>query len=374
MFAVVAVAAFFLGDLLPAVAAPPSWTRVFSRNRIEADPDEIYPLSEDHGPWMVMATTFTGDDAAEEARELVHELRSRYKLKAYTYQKKFELESVQARGFDRYGEPLRMRYQSGNSITEIAVLVGDFTDASDAAAQKALHTIKYARPDALTPKDGDPSNQTLSQLRSMQAQVYQKLLPDGDERKHKGPMGHAFISTNPLLPPEYFVPKGLDKMVVDMNKGLKHSLLDCTGKYTIRVATFTGQVVIDQKKIQEIESGKRFKSTLDEAAEKAHKLTARLRKDGVEAYEFHDRYQSIVTVGSFDTVGSPRADGKIEINPAMFKIIQTYGAETKMQPGQSQPQVGSPKTIAGITLDLSPIPVEVPRRSIAADYGRTVAN
>jgi hypothetical protein len=163
-------------------------------------------------------------------------------------------------------------------------------------------------------------------------------------------------------------------MVVDMNKGLKHSLLDCTGKYTIRVATFTGQVVIDQKKIQEIESGKRFKSTLDEAAEKAHKLTARLRKDGVEAYEFHDRYQSIVTVGSFDTVGSPRADGKIEINPAMFKIIQTYGAETKMQPGQSQPQVGSPKTIAGITLDLSPIPVEVPRRSIAADYGRTVAN
>ena len=81
-FTFVAVAALFLADVLPTEAAPPGWARVFSRNRIEADPDELYPLAEDHGPWMVMATTFTGDDAVEEARALVHELRSRYKLKA----------------------------------------------------------------------------------------------------------------------------------------------------------------------------------------------------------------------------------------------------------------------------------------------------
>jgi hypothetical protein len=212
----------------------------------------------------------------------------------------------------------------------------------------------------------------------MQAQLHQALLPDDDERKFYGPMGHAFITANPLIPQEYFAPKGLDKLVLDMNKGLKHSLLECPGKYTVKVATFTGKVVIDQKKIVQIESGAHFESELDRAAEKAHKLCALLRKEGAEAYEFHDRYQSIVTVGSFNSVGTPRADGKIEINPAMFRIIQTYGAETTTTPGQSQPNVGKPKvrTHEGkrLVLDISPIPVEVPKRSIAADYGRTALN
>ena len=40
--------------------------------------------------------------------------------------------------------------------------------------------------------------------------------------------------------------------------------------------------------------------TLEEAAENAHILTESLRQQGYEAYEFHDRDQSIVTVGSFD--------------------------------------------------------------------------
>ena len=54
-------------------------------------------------------------------------------------------------------------------------------------------------------------------------------------------------------------------------------------------------------------------SALEEAGEAAHKLVEVLRNQGYEAYEFHDRGSSIVTVGSFDSVGTPRADGKIEI-------------------------------------------------------------
>lgn len=353
-----------------AEAAPP-WSRVFSRTKIEAEPDNFYPLHEEHGPWMIMATTFSGNGAEEQAKELVHELRSRYKLNAYTYQKKFDFSKGTAgRGIDKYGSQLKMKYQRGDSLTEIAVVVGDFGSADDPAVQKALRKLKFAQPESLKSNAQDPSNQTLAGLRTIQ----QTLLSDSDDRKARGPMGHAFITTNPLLPPEYFVPKGLDKMVVDMNKGLKHSLLDCKGRYTVRVATFTGQVVIDQKKIKEIESGKKFHSTLDEAADKAHRLTQALRKEGAEAYEFHDRYQSIVTVGSFNTVGAPRADGKIEINPAMHKIIQTYGADTKVTPGQAQPSVGKPKVRDGIPFDISPVPVEVPKRSIASDYSRTALN
>ena len=51
-------------------------------------------------------------------------------------------------------------------------------------------------------------------------------------------------------------------------------------------------------KLDEIErQGKNLPSKLEEAAVKAHELTMALRKQGVEAYEFHDRYESIVTVG-----------------------------------------------------------------------------
>ena len=69
-------------------------------------------------------------------------------------------------------------------------------------------------------------------------------------------MGHAFITTNPMLLSDYFVPKGgIDELVLRMNKGVTHSLLDCPGKYTVKVATFTGAVVLDQQEIHKIQNG-----------------------------------------------------------------------------------------------------------------------
>lgn len=339
--------------------------------RVEADPNKDYLVTDNNGPWMILAAAFSGDGALEQARQLALELRSKYRLPAYVYQKRFELDRrTQGRGSDRYGEPLKMRYAKGNSLLEIAVMVGDYPTVDDPDAQKVLRKIKYLEPEALDIKKRGTTNQTLASVRSGQ----KTLLPEGNENRKKGTMGGAFIVTNPLLPPEYFAPKGMDKLVVDMNKGVKHSLLDCKGRYTVKVATFTGQVVLDQKKIEQIEKGAKFKSRLQDAAINAHKLTEALRDKGVEAYEFHDRYASMVTIGSFDSVGAPRMDGKIEINPAMHSIIKTYGAEAKVLPGQASPQLSKPKSLEGIPFDMSPVPVEVPRRSLAADYSRTVAN
>ena len=85
---------------------------------------------------------------------------------------------------------------------------------------------------------------------------------------------------------------------------------------------------------------------------------------GWEAYEFHDRYASIVTVGSFNSVGTPRPDGKTEINPQVHAIMKTFGAE-KLPTGQY-----SPRSLAGIFMDVQPIPVEVPKRSISRELAR----
>ena len=336
--------------------------------RVDADPKKDYFLTETNGPWLIMASTFTGDGAREQARTLALELRSKYRLPAYLYQKKFDFtKEERGRGLDRFGDPLKMRYQKKGAVTEIAVLVGDYTAVDSPEAHETLKKIKAMTPACLDPSNNKNTSQTLATLRAAQ----RSLTPEG---KRRGPMSNAFIITNPLLPPEYFAPKGIDKLVLQMNEGVRFSLLDCKAKYTVCVATFNGQIVLDQKKIHEIENGGKFKSRLEDAAQKAHDLCEALRKKGVEAYEFHDRYASIVTVGSFDSCGTPRPDGKIEINPAMHAIMQTYGAETKLLPGQASPSIDKPKSLAGIQFDISPRPVEVPRRSIAADYQRATAS
>ena len=179
-------------------------------------------------------------------------------------------------------------------------------------------------------------------------------------------MGHAFITTNPLLPPDYFVPKnGIDPLVLQMNKNAEFSLLDCPGKFTVQVATFKGQVIIKQDEIKEIENGNReMKSELADAADKANRLAKALRMKGYDAYEFHDRFASIVTVGSFNSVGTPARMERSRSIRKFDKIMKTFGAQPVAVPGQTTP-ITPLKTLVGIPFDIQPIPVRAPRRSIS---------
>ncbi len=357
-----------------AVAAAPPWADLISFKTVDADAHEAYPVTEEDGPWMIMACSFSGDGAEKQARDLVYELRKKYKLPAYTYQGHFDPGEAHGRGVDEHGRPLKWEYNKYKDskdkekarhprLTEVAVLVGDYQAVDEPAAQKTLQKIKYATPTCLEVKDGHATHQSLTGWRMIQRQVYEAI---GSDKKNKGPMGHAFMTSNPLLPPDFFSSKNtVDPMVLDMNRDAEFSLLDCPGKYTVQVATFKGQVVIKQDEIKKIQSGaKELKSELAEAADKAHRLAKALRMKGYEAYEFHDRYASIVTVGSFNSVGTPRPDGKIEINPQIHKIMETFGAQATTLPGQTAP-VTPLKTLVGIPFDIQPIPVEVPKRSIS---------
>jgi hypothetical protein len=263
-----------------------------------------------------------------------------------------------------------MRYRMHDDVVEIAVLVGDFPTVDDPQAQKVLKKLKYARPKSLE-VNPEKSNQALASYRKLQAQAKKVLFPKDDDSLARGPMGNSFVVTNPILPHEYFVPKGIDKLVIEMNEGVPHGLLDCPEPYTVKVATFTGHAVIVDQKIQDaMDNGKMPKSQLEDAAKNAHLLTEALRKKGYEAYEFHDRHSSMVTVGAFSSVGSKRPDGKIEINPAVHTIMRTFGVETKIEPGKSA-EVGKTKKLNGIPFDVQPVPVEVPRMTISGTYDRT---
>ncbi len=366
-------AALVVGWHAAAVAAPP-WTRLLSLRQVEADPQANYRLTEENGPWVIVACTFSGEGAEDQARELVYELRKRYRLPAYVHEMQFDLSDAKGRGIDRRGAPLRMRYQLAktldvDALEEVAVLVGDFTGVDDPEAQDALRKLKYSRPKCLELKDGRPTNQSLAAWRLAQKQLQHVI---GSKKKEKGPMGHAFVTANPMLPKEYFASRGVDKLVLKMNKDVPHSLLDCPGKYSVQVASFKGQVVIDQREIAAIEAGKESRSTLAEAADKAHRLTEALRLKGYDAYEFHDRCASIVTVGGFNSLGSRLADGRIDMHPQMRAVIERFRANPVTMPGQPSGAtaiksltvpVSKQKKIR-IPFDVQPTPIHVPKRSL----------
>jgi len=353
-------ALFVAGE--PVLAAPP-WVSLVPFKKVEADPKKSYELEESHGPWMVMCTSFAGPAAEQQAHDLVIELRQKFKLEAYTFRQNFDFTKPEVGlGFSEYGGPKRMKYRKAVKFEEIAVVVGHFQSIEHPEVAKTLEKLKYAKPDCLDITKTKETSQRLVNWRNLY-----RLASADPLKKSRGPMGSAFVTRNPLLPEEYFVSKGLEPFIVDLNKGLQYSLLDNPGKYTVRVASFRG---IDTFKADEFEEKQQKASKLDEAAQKAAKLTQALRDKGVDAYQFHDRTESIVTIGAFDSVGEPRPDGKTEINPAVHRVMQEYSPRNEPLPGQTVPVV-QPKLLAGIQFDTQPIPVEVPRQSIGAAYGRS---
>ncbi len=355
----------------PSSAAPPAWLQMVRFKRIEADPNKTYALTRENGPWMVMATTFRGSQAAEDARQLVLELRRDFKLPAFQHVKVFDFsQSFAGRGVDRYGDPIRMRHQASDRIEEVAVLVGNYASVDDPQAQRDLQKIKIAKPKIL---GGSTNSQTFSKLRQFQKNWGKN--PDTS----RGAMRMAFITANPLLPNEYYRPRGVDKFVERINRGVLHSLLDSPGNYTVRVATFTGCAVVDPKRIRDFEQGKEWSYTrLEHAAKKAHKLTIGLRAKGYQAYEFHDRNSSIVTVGSFYRPPGRRPEGTPVYEPQVQQLIQRFGAKRKVSaslatanhPGVT-PSI-QPESLLGVPFDMHPTLIQVPKQSIASDYAGAV--
>ena len=386
-----------------AEAAPP-WANLISTKNVDADPNQAYKVSEENGPWMIMTTTFSGEGAEKQAKELVLELRKRYKIPAYIYFGHFDPGEAQARGVDKYGNPKKANYYKYKDakdkekarhpeLIEVAVLAGDFPSAGDKRAQGTLQTLKYARPECLELKEGQPTNQTLTGWRLAQQQVYEMI---GSEKKKLGPMRHAFIIPNPMLPPDYFNQQTVDEETVALNKGVPNSLLECPGKYTVQIATFRGNAVIRQNDIQDIEDGrKEMKSQLAVAAQKAHDLTIYLREKGFEAYQYHDRFSSIVTVGNFNSPGRTSPDGQLEIDPGIQKVIDTFRAREPNAEFLNRPDVqnrlqalnanglasqtvsATPVTVKirenpdeFIPCDVQPLVVRVPKRAISSAFSR----
>lgn len=369
--------------------------RFVPRKTVEADPQADYSLAESHGPWLIMAMYFSGEEGVAKARELVLDLRENHGLNAYHWGMSFQLgDNSPGKGIDQYGGKIRRRYRRGDRVTQHAVLVGDFPSLSDPEAQRLLTHIKSISPQALRPDGEAVSAESLTNV----AKFRNYLLKNNGKDSQNGPMSHAFVTRNPLLPKEYFAPKGVDEAVAKWNVGVEHSLLDCPSKYTIKVATFKGRSSLKSAN-DDLGDMRTRKAKKDDplvlAVKNAHLLTTALREKGWEAYEFHDRYESYVTIGSFEE-GRPTADGKIVLSHRDAQIIiDTFGASTpnnifnrpasqdvkleEQHKRQFSSLLGSngqvangfyPKKFVGLPFDIFPEPIAVPKQSISSAYAR----
>lgn len=342
----------------------------------DVDPQAMYPLAEKDGPWLVLATTFRGEGAREDARKLVQELRGSHRLTAFTHEKAFDYTGEQrGMGLNPDGTPKRMRYANEGHVVEVAVLVGDFASAEDPRAQKMLQKVKQLRPNSLA---GTKANRLESDF------IQANRDHVGGAGATKPPLHTALLIPNPLLPADYFSRQQIDEFVMEMNADVTHSLLDCPARYTVRVATFTGagtfntgssQVepeaeddgLVDVNRFLEVLKGNGWKdpqlrgveeeSRLVEAADKAHRLTEALRRNGWPAWEFHDRDSSIVCVGNIDQLTLPGPGGRKMPHPEVARIVGSLGPDpAALARGQIMP-----RAFDGIMLDVQPRPIDVPR-------------
>jgi hypothetical protein len=154
------------------------------------------------------------------------------------------------------------------------------------------------------------------------------------------------------------------------------------------VGTFRGAAAYSEEKyvesLKKEEKKNRGTSSLDQAAIDAMLITAKLREEGWEAYVFHDRHESLVTIGSFDEIGTEMPDGHVELQSGIATVIKKFEAQKStlgpkgrgaVQPVSAQVAllpVTREVTYDGrkynVPLDVSPRLIQVPRQSIADVY------
>jgi hypothetical protein len=124
----------------------------------------------------------------------------------------------------------------------------------------------------------------------------------------------ALRTTNPYVPAQLLFPRKPDRLVVQMNSGLR-SVVNCPGRYSLQIAEFSGRSEFQWNPAQQPLGmlANLKESPLRTAQDDAERMAEKLAKDpeftrmGQPIYVLHDRTSSRVFVGSFDAPQDPRA-------------------------------------------------------------------
>jgi hypothetical protein len=318
-------------------AAHPSVFNIFRAiSSAEVVTDDELELKAEHGPWLILAQSFVGEESKQQAQEMAKILRQKYRLSAYVLPKQFDYsQSVPGSGISADGQQKRMKYINDQKFDVYGVLIGDFDSFDNPKIKETLERIKRIEDQALEGKDtGSARESTVS--------AYKRWLrknAESSQSKPDGPFAGAFVTRNPLLPEDYFQSPKVDKFVRGLNSEAEYSLLDAKGRFTVKVATFRGNesVVLKDSRAAQLATEKLTGDALERAALQANLAAKALRKAGYDAYEFHDRNMSIVTIGSFDSLGSENAQGRFNYASEIRQVIQEFGGAKEYRASQHGP-------------------------------------
>ncbi len=364
-------------------ADPPSIFGMFRKK--QPITNDALELKAEHGPWMILATTFAGEDAHDDATALANEIRTSMQLPCYIMEKTIgsnqPLVTREIEKTDEFGNQkryqLEMKYANGSPTRAFAVLVGEFTSTEDPRIAGTLESLRVAQPVCMQDEGKDDASKVDDS--NWLVQKYRSAFWSRTDRNHEnGPLGAAFVTRNPMLPDDFFQAPRVDSFVESLNreKFINYSLLDCPGSFTVRVASFRGQEATDFGNGTQVSKLSEKPDSLDKAGMQAHTMTESLRKRGVEAYEFHDRFGSYVMIGSFDRLGQQMESGQFEYNPAMLAILKEYCGyrviDTKDPRTGAVAQRTSLKSEAKIPFDIEGKPMVVPRPETSKLYSNSL--
>jgi hypothetical protein len=306
----------------------------------EMDPVNVYAVSPQAGAWMIMAASYSGEDGKELARQLVLELRNKHRLPAYVWNVSAAARRQQEAPSP--GAPPRagfIRYQD-----EWAVLIGGYADLN--AASAALPNIrKLPTPDLHLPGERTPfyAQQLSGPTLDGSGQVKRTML---------SPFVKAMCVPNPTAPKQA-AHKKFDPFWTQLNEDECYSLLKCRKGWTFAVKEYTGATSIQSQANSggifnglSWLGGKKPGESIDVAGSEAHNLAEALHKLNFDAYVFHTRTSSIVTIGNFE---SPDGEQAQRFKQHYLSFQEQLAAAWAPQ-GRSDP----------LQLFPNPMPMEVP--------------
>lgn len=318
----------------PCLAAGPG-------RKVDANPNRQYRLTRRHGPWMIMVASMrdvpeerrskTGLSAQEAADQMVLALR-KTGIPAYTFSQQQVIDQVKTAN-RRTGEEVARSYVAQQD--RVVVVAGNYPAAQDDMAQRTLALIKGTEPEG-----GKIAQMSFNRLRKKLIGHMDAVFADPKAgaiyRATPGrpsPLSRAFLMPNPMLKPEEIKSSNRDPLLVNLNSDMEHTLVACPKKYSLVVATFRGKSNMHVNKAHLEKSAgaldKKLGTTLDDAALNAWRMTEALRNgrslgydEDFEAYVYHDRHQSVVTIGSFDSPKDPRIP----------MLARKFGGKTRRDP------------------------------------------
>lgn len=283
--------------------------------RIEAVPGKEYRLHKQNGPWQIMVASFRpanpdgtvseGKTPEELAQDLVLELRQKG-LPSYIYSQKAIDERIET--IDKLGREETRKLLT--SYDQVCVIAGNYDSVDHPTAKQTLEWIKKYRP------------------KSLQQEGVTWL----ETQRKKGPLSRAFLTVNPMLTPEEIAARKHDPLLAKINSGGKYSLYENDRKYSLVIATFSGKTLahLGDSNAPDALEAFQVSDDLNEASHNAWEMAVALRElnANIDAYVWHDRYQSVVTVGGFDSAQDPMIRRYLQVFAAQPSIDIDHVAGT----------------------------------------------